>query len=98
MMTPSITFSRPPLDGSLSLTELYDWHYLNNRDYPLFVYEDAPGVPRTISMGEGVQGIHRAMVYVNGEVGPKDAREEAAVVAILSASGEFACSMLHAIF
>lgn len=98
MITPSVTFNRPPLDGSLSLTELYDWHYLHNRDYPLFVYEDAPGLLRTISMGEGVQGIHRATAYVNIKVGSGDTTKEPAVVAILSASGERTDPPLHSIF
>lgn len=84
----STDFSRPPLDGSLSITELYDWHYVHNSDYPLFVFEDQPGSLRTISMGEGVQGIHRATSYINGVVGVAEKKQVSYIVAILSASGE----------
>lgn len=76
------------MDGSLTITELYDWHYLNNRDHPLFVFEDAPGTLRTITMGEGVQGMHRATSYVLKEINLKGVLEKPAVIAILSTSGE----------
>ncbi|KAH8111803.1 acetyl-CoA synthetase-like protein [Phellopilus nigrolimitatus] len=64
----SPTFSRPPVDKSLSIPELYDWHYSHNRDYPLFVFENANDSVRTITMGEGVQGMHRATRYVRERV------------------------------
>ncbi|KIY44831.1 acetyl-CoA synthetase-like protein [Fistulina hepatica ATCC 64428] len=32
------SFEPPPLDGSLCVPEIYDWHATHNPDYPLFVY------------------------------------------------------------
>ncbi|EJC99607.1 acetyl-CoA synthetase-like protein [Fomitiporia mediterranea MF3/22] len=89
---PQISFIRPPLRGSLTIPELYDWHYEHNRNYPLFIYEDEPGIIRSISMGEAVQGLHRATQYLRectGDVLDIQLSEESTkqpVIAILAAS------------
>ncbi|THH03896.1 hypothetical protein EW145_g5919, partial [Phellinidium pouzarii] len=98
----SSPFSPPPLDESLTLPELYDWHYTHNRDYPLFVYEDAPGSLQTISMGEGVQGIHRATTFIRERTGiTSDSNTDgnSQVIAILAASDTITsfCTLIGAL-
>ncbi|KAH8078749.1 acetyl-CoA synthetase-like protein [Cristinia sonorae] len=67
-LNPS-TFSVPPLDGSLTLPEIHDWHFHNSPDHPLFQFPEDDGSVRTISWAEAVRAIHRA-----GRILQKDIR------------------------
>ena len=55
-------FRDPPLDGSHTLPELYDWHYENNPDHPAFVFEDKAQEDglRRLTFQQLVPAIHRA--------------------------------------
>ncbi|KAH8114663.1 acetyl-CoA synthetase-like protein [Phellopilus nigrolimitatus] len=84
----SKTFKPPPLDGSLTLPEIYDWHLNHTSDHPLFVYSDDEGVEYTVPWGEGVCAVHRAAREVQRRVG-REANVKGAtptVVAILAAA------------
>lgn len=35
------TFNSPPLDGTKTIPELFDWHYTENADYPVFTFKQA---------------------------------------------------------
>lgn len=86
----STTFKQPPLDFSLNLPELFEWHLDHSRDHPLFVFEESPGSIRTINWGEGLQGIHRATKYVRDTLQKplvKDENGKPPVVAVLASSG-----------
>ncbi|KAF7328516.1 Acetyl-CoA synthetase-like protein [Mycena venus] len=54
----SSTFVPPPLDGSLTIAQLYDWHFQNTPNHRLFVYTRADGSVRTIYWPEAVQAIY----------------------------------------
>ncbi|KAF9034495.1 acetyl-CoA synthetase-like protein [Hymenopellis radicata] len=55
----------PPLDGSLSVPELYDFHYKHNADHPVFVYAKADSDELTyIRYSDLVPAAHRAGWYV----------------------------------
>lgn len=57
----SSTFTVPPLhNGSLSFSEIQDWHYKNSPDHPLFVYATEDGQTSTITWSSAVMAIHRA--------------------------------------
>ncbi|EKM49937.1 uncharacterized protein PHACADRAFT_213717 [Phanerochaete carnosa HHB-10118-sp] len=56
----STTFTSPPLDGSLTVPELYDWHYANSPRHPLFVYSDHDGATTTIYWPDACMAVHRA--------------------------------------
>ena len=56
----SSTFRPPPLDGSLTVPELYDWHYENSPHHPLFIYSDEDGSVSTIYWPEATKAVHRA--------------------------------------
>lgn len=56
----SKTFRPPPLDGSLSVPELYDWHLTNTPEHPLFVFNEDDGRERIIYWPEAVRAMHRA--------------------------------------
>ena len=56
----STTFKPAPLDGSLTIPELYDWHQIHTPNHPLFEYADDFGVVHVLLWPEVVQAIHRA--------------------------------------
>lgn len=56
----SRTFTVPPLDGTLSLPEIYDWHRLHSPNHSLFVYQDGFSEVRTITWSHAVRAIHVA--------------------------------------
>ncbi|KAJ3569819.1 hypothetical protein NP233_g4796 [Leucocoprinus birnbaumii] len=78
----SLTFSPPPLDGSLTLPEIYDHHLFKSTKHPLFAYDDDSGV-HNITWGQAGQAIHTAARRLSSVVPPRDTREMP-VVAILA--------------
>lgn len=56
----STTFRPPPLDGSLTVPEFYDWHCINSPEHPLFIYADENGLATTIYWPEATKAVHRA--------------------------------------
>lgn len=87
----SKTFRAPPLDGSLTVPELYDWNLENNLAHPLFIYADDAGRHHTLLWPEVVRAAHgvgrriRAMVSPGMDISvPPDCP---CPVAILSAAG-----------
>lgn len=89
--TPKATslplFIPPPLDGSLTIPEIYDFHYSNNPDHPLFIYDD--GGVQTIPWRQAVKAIHRAARMVQGiHIPHVQIGSEPPVVAILAVIGD----------
>ncbi len=82
----SETFQAPPLDGSLTLPEIYDWHAEHSPDHPLFLYGDPEGPVHTITWVEAVRAIHRAGRIVQNAMGPVPS-SAVPVVAILANTG-----------
>jgi len=93
----SATFVPPPLDGSLTLPEVYDWHLKNTPDHPLFIYAKHNGLEvRRILWPEAVRAIHVGARLVRKTMGWQPGMADTPVVAILAASGQtcFRCSPL----
>ncbi|KAJ6471951.1 hypothetical protein C8R45DRAFT_836164 [Mycena sanguinolenta] len=81
----SLSFVPPPLDGSLTMAQIYDWHFRNTSNHPLFVYVGTDGTLQNIYWPEAVHA-----VYVGARI-LRDrfswvAGVEATVVAILASS------------
>ncbi|KAI0320589.1 acetyl-CoA synthetase-like protein [Amylostereum chailletii] len=53
-------FLRPPLDGSLTVSEFFEFHASHNPDYPLYVHADDDLGIRTIKYPEAYRAIRRA--------------------------------------
>lgn len=83
----SSTFIPPPLDGSLTIPEIYDFHLKHNGEHPLFVYDDENGVVRTIRWKQAVQAIHTAGRFVRSATREPQAQDHTPVVAILAVNG-----------
>ena len=58
------TFVPPPLDLSLTVTELIDFHRAHSPNHVVYVYEDAPGERKQITFSMWIRAIHRAARYV----------------------------------
>ncbi len=58
-----MTFTKPSLDGHLSLLDIIFSHKLQSFHHPLFRYVDACGDIRTIVWGEAVKAFNLATQY-----------------------------------
>ncbi|KAH7912516.1 hypothetical protein BJ138DRAFT_785575 [Hygrophoropsis aurantiaca] len=54
------TFCHPPVDGSLTVPELYEYHATKSPQHPLFVYADEHKELKTIRYPEAFRAIQRA--------------------------------------
>ncbi|KAJ7087037.1 hypothetical protein C8R43DRAFT_939403, partial [Mycena crocata] len=54
----STTFHPPPLDGSLTPAQIYDWHFQNTHNHRLFVFSREDGSIRTIHWPEAVHAVY----------------------------------------
>ncbi|KAJ8094466.1 hypothetical protein PM082_010900 [Marasmius tenuissimus] len=57
-LSENTAFRTPPLDGSLSLTQIYDWQAHNSPNHRLFVFSDNDGGVRNITWKEAVAAIY----------------------------------------
>lgn len=85
-------FNIPPLDGSLTVPEIFDWHLDHNPGHILWRYSDADAATRwrEITMKQGVYAIHRAARLLTDRltrIGHHPATRDAPVIAILAATG-----------
>ncbi len=85
----STTFRPPPLDGSLTLTQIYDWHYKHSSDHPLFIFADDDKNVRKIHWPEAVRAIYNGVRFLENNVDLKTENVGLPVVAILGTTGEF---------
>jgi hypothetical protein len=85
----SKTFRPPPLDGSLTLPEIYDWHLENTPDHRLFIFSDDNQNTRTIHWPEAVRAVYNGVRYLQNTIDLKPNSETVPIVAILAAEGKF---------
>jgi hypothetical protein len=83
----SSTFVPPPLDGSLTIPQLYDWHFHRTTNHRLFVYPRADGSVRTIYWPDGVQAVYVGAKILRQRFKWVPGVVETPVVAILASSG-----------
>ncbi|KZT73191.1 acetyl-CoA synthetase-like protein [Daedalea quercina L-15889] len=78
------SFKVPPLDGSLMIPQIYDWHQQQSSAHRVFVYaEDDQGPIRTISWSETSLAIARSYQMVHKRLA---GLPEGSVIGILSGS------------
>ncbi|KAJ7449028.1 hypothetical protein B0H11DRAFT_2079248 [Mycena galericulata] len=82
----SPTFAPPPLDGSLTIAQLYDWHFRNTPNHRLFVYARDDGSTRTIYWPEAVHAVYVGAKIIRDRLGWVPGMAETPVVAILASS------------
>ncbi|KAK0444273.1 uncharacterized protein EV420DRAFT_1277509 [Desarmillaria tabescens] len=79
----SHTFVPPPLDGSLSLPEIYDYNAIHSPDHLVFVYDDDNDGVKKLVWSELGQAMHRAASVVRRNL-KEQHRSTSTVVAILA--------------
>ncbi|KAF8200271.1 hypothetical protein BJ912DRAFT_921743 [Pholiota molesta] len=82
----SKTFRPPPLDGSLTLPEIYDWHFVNTPDHRLFIFADDNQNTRTILWPEAVRAIYNGARFLRNTIDRKPDSDGIPIVAILAAA------------
>ncbi|KAF9465935.1 hypothetical protein BDZ94DRAFT_1296127 [Collybia nuda] len=89
------TFSPPPLDGSLSLPEIYDYNGIHNSQHPLFVYEGLDGRMETILWGQASRAVHTAARYVQSSLRAENTHNQSTVISILGNMDTFTyCALI----
>ncbi|KAF8880544.1 hypothetical protein BD779DRAFT_1675887 [Infundibulicybe gibba] len=89
------SFIPAPLDGSLTIPEVYDFNLHNNGIHPLFVYDTPDGV-QTISWGKAGRAIHNAAMVVSRSMCAAGSKPKVPVVAILANTDQFSYFALTA--
>ncbi|KAK0461857.1 acetyl-CoA synthetase-like protein [Desarmillaria tabescens] len=79
----SRTFLPPPIDGSLIVQQMFDWHLQHSPNHRVFVYAREDGSLRNISWAEAVAAAYTCARLMNNRIPLKD---NPPVVAILSMS------------
>ncbi|KAH9934352.1 uncharacterized protein B0H18DRAFT_556620 [Fomitopsis serialis] len=82
----STTFRPPPLDGSLTLPEMFDWHLKHTPNHRLFVFAKGDGTLRTIYWPEAVRAVYTGVGIIQARLANTVAGDEAPIVAILAPS------------
>lgn len=83
----SPTFKQPPLDGSLLLPEIFDYHAQYSPEHPLFYYVDVDNAPHTIPWAKAVQAFHKAAQIVRQQA--NEAVETRPVIGIVASAGQY---------
>lgn len=79
----------PPLDGSLTVSELYDWHEEHNPDHPLFLYQHPAKLQKVqVPISEVVLASRRAARYVASLANINFSDHPKPLIAILAWSGK----------
>ncbi|KAJ7929762.1 hypothetical protein B0H13DRAFT_2652291 [Mycena leptocephala] len=82
----SKTFVPPPLDGTLTIAEMYDWHFRNTPNHRLFVYGQEDGSTRTIYWPEAVRAVYVGAKILRDRFQWTAGSTDMPVVSILAAS------------
>ncbi|KAF9809322.1 hypothetical protein IEO21_07451 [Rhodonia placenta] len=80
------TFKMPPLGGSLTLPELYEWHVEHCPEHPLFVFAQEDGSIRKLCWPEVLRAVYTGVKIIRDRTHWQAGMTKAPVVAILSSS------------
>lgn len=84
----SKTFRAPPLDGTLTLPEIFDWHLEHTPDHRVFTFTSDDGKVRDIFWPETVTATHVGAKIIRERLSSRvNMGSPTPVVAILAPSG-----------
>jgi hypothetical protein len=86
----SPTFTVPPIDGSMTVPEMWDHNMTHNPHHPFIVYDEFDGSLKTITWLQGNRAIHTAARFVDSKLhlSKSDPQQTPPVVIILAMAGE----------
>ena len=85
-------FKFPPLDGSKAIPQLFDWHLVENADYPVFVFKPVTeNELRYLYYRDIVPAVHEAGWFVANAAGIclDEPSSTLGPVAIIATTGSF---------
>ncbi|KAF8965932.1 hypothetical protein BDZ97DRAFT_1917934 [Flammula alnicola] len=85
-------FKSPPLDGSLTIPDIFNWHVVNRPSHPVFIYEYDEGIAN-LPFSAVVPAVDRAARYVASIGDGNVARPPVAILAITDTSIYFCISL-----
>lgn len=91
----SATFKMPPVDGSMLVPEMYDWHATHSPEHPLFIYPDNDGQVKTIKWAEATRAIHRAgrwLLSLVKETATSSVEEKPLIAILCNSGASLACA------
>lgn len=85
----SNTFKVPPLDGSLTIPELFDWQAEHSPHYPVYEYAEDGGFIVALTFTEARQAIHRGVRLIQDVLSATASTRNKSrpIVAIVSSAG-----------
>ncbi|KAJ8490029.1 hypothetical protein ONZ45_g13352 [Pleurotus djamor] len=83
------SFTRPPLDGSLLIPHIYDFHHVHNPSHPLFKY-DSEGSVKVVTWSMASEGIQWVVRLVNSIVQDPPRKPVVAILAVIDQLSYFA--------
>ncbi|TFK42646.1 hypothetical protein BDQ12DRAFT_719499 [Crucibulum laeve] len=92
----SATFCPPPVDGSMTLVEMFDYHLVNSPNHPIFRYKDPSGHVQDVLWQQAVYAIHTAAIGIQQKVATGFQSQHAVVVGILATTDSITFSILIA--
>lgn len=85
-------FKFPPLNGTFTIPQLYDWHLIHNANHPVFMYKQI-GSSKTIQLtySKVVPAIHRAGNLILAAINSGTSPGPVAIAATSGKSGVHIC-------
>ncbi|KAF9258147.1 acetyl-CoA synthetase-like protein [Marasmius fiardii PR-910] len=62
------TFRQPPMDGSLTILDMCEWHHKHSTNHRLFVFPRLDGSVHSITWGEAVDAMYRGVHLIQERV------------------------------
>ena len=81
----SSTYHDPPLDGSVTVPEFWDWHLEYSPNHPLFQYAEEDESITTITWSQAARAMHSAGRLIDSQLRGREPRQ---IVAIYAAPGK----------
>ncbi|KAH7914162.1 acetyl-CoA synthetase-like protein [Hygrophoropsis aurantiaca] len=82
----SSQFTIPPLDGSLSTIQIFDFHLEHSPDYPLLRYQTSSSARRQLTWRAVVSAIHGTATMLLGEIDVGAAARASTTIGVLAVS------------
>ncbi|KAF9258234.1 hypothetical protein L218DRAFT_821252, partial [Marasmius fiardii PR-910] len=85
--SPSTTFRPPPIDGSLTLLDMCEWHREHSPEHPLFIFARPDGTTSQITWADTVNAVHRGVSFIQDRIKiSKSSGDSTPVIAIVAQS------------
>jgi hypothetical protein len=88
----SRTFKPPPMDGTMTVPEMWDYNMAHSPHHPCYIYDQEDGSLKKITWLQANRAIHRAARIVDSKVhlSKFNSQQKPPVVIILALAGETA--------